>query len=314
MKVSIIIPLHNSKAFIQETLESCINQTYKNIEIIVVENGSTDQSWEFVNTIIDSRLQCYTIETANAAAARNYGYRKSTGNYIMFLDADDLLYPDKIALQMMALETKPEGWLASCAWAKFTHDIKEAKIELQSVWTEQDPLVWCIKSFMGHGMMIPSCWLIPKTVIEKAGLWDERLSLHDDGEFMCRVLLASKAQVFVEDTCVYYRQVEGSLSRNNQSLQAAKSALAVCQSYDKQLLQRQDNDQVRRALAYNYCRLLYEFYPKHKSVLKEARQHLKKLKVKSSPPIGGKLFKQLTSILGFYYALRLKSIFYNSSL
>ena len=307
-KVSIIIPLHNAVAFIEEAITSCLNQSFSNIEVIVVENGSKDDSWNMVKRIQDLRLKCFQISNANAAAARNFGFKEADGDYIMFLDADDVLAPNKIELQLASLAHKPKDWLASCAWAKFTHDIKEAKIEPQAVWTEEDSLVWCIKSFMGHGMMIPGCWLIPKTVIEKAGLWDERLSLHDDGEFMCRALLASKAQVFVEDTCVYYRQVEGSLSRNNQSLQAVKSALAVCQSYDKQLLQRQDNDQVRRALAYNYCRLLYEFYPKHKSVLKEARQHLKKLKVKSSPPIGGKLFKQLTSILGFYNALKLRQL------
>jgi glycosyltransferase involved in cell wall biosynthesis len=308
LKVSIIIPLHNAEAFIEAAIASCLNQTYTTLEVIVVENSSKDDSWKLVRRIQDPRLKCFQISKANAAAARNYGFKQADGDFIMFLDADDVLAPNKIEIQLASLTHKPNDWLASCAWAKFTHDIKEAKIEPQSVWPEEDPLVWCIKSFIGHGMMIPGCWLIPKFLIEKAGLWDERLSLHDDGEFMCRVLLASKGQVFVEDTYVYYRQVEGSLSRNNQSLKAAKSALAVCQSYHKQLLQRQDNEQVRKALAYNYCRLLYEFYPKHKSVLKEASEQLKKLDVKPLPLVGSNQFKNLVKWVGFDNALRVTAL------
>ena len=218
---------------------------------------------------------------------------------------------NKIELQLKALSAKPEGWIASCAWAKFKTNTKEAIIKPQKVWTIQNPIDWCLQSWMGEGMMIPGCWLIPKPIIDKAGLWDERLSLHDDGEFMCRVLLASKGNVFLEHTVVYYRQVASSLSRQNQSYTAAKSALEVCESYKKQVLFVKDNPRVRQALAYNYKRFIYEFHPKHKDLLQQAKQSIQTLDVKNLPLVGGKNFKKLTKIIGFYNALSLRESFNN---
>ena len=307
-KVSIIIPLHNSETYIKQTIKSCLAQTHDNIEIIVVENGSTDKSYQVVKSIDDKRLSVFQILKSNAAAARNYGYHKATGTYIIFLDADDVMASNKIELQLKALSKKPEGWVACCAWAKFKTNTKEAIIKPQKVWAIQNPIDWCLQSWMGGGMMIPGCWLIARSIIEKAGLWDERLSLHDDGEFMCRVLLASKGNVFVENTVVYYRQVASSLSRQNQSYRAAKSALEVCESYNKQVLFVKDSPRVRQALAYNYRRFIYEFHPKHKDLLQQARQSIQTLDVKNLPLIGGENFKKLTKIAGFYNTLILKQI------
>ena len=308
-KVSIIIPLYNSEAYIAQTIDSCLAQTHDNIEIIVVENGSTDQGYQVVKSIDDKRLSVFQIPTPNAAAARNYGYHKAKGAYIVFLDADDVMASNKIELQLKALSKKPEGWVASCAWAKFKTNTKEAVISPQKVWAIQNPIDWCLQSWMGGGMMIPGCWLLPKVVVEKAGLWDERLSLHDDGEFMCRVLLASKGNVFVENTVVYYRQLASSLSRQNQSYRAAKSALEVCESYRKQVLFVKDSPRVRQALAYNYRRFIYEFHPKHKDLLQQAKQSIQTLDVKNLPLIGGENFKKLTKIVGFYNALSLRESF-----
>ena len=232
-KVSIIIPLYNNEAYIAQTIDSCLGQTHDNIEIIVVENGSTDKSYQVVKSIDDKRLSVFQIPTPNAAAARNYGYHKAKGAYIVFLDADDVMAPNKIELQLKALSKKPEGWVASCAWAKFKTNTKDAVITPQKVWAIQNPIDWCLQSWTGGGMMTLSGWLIPKPIIDKAGLWDEQLSLHDDGEFMCRVLLASKGNVFVENTVVYYRQQDNSLSRDHTSKKAAESALLVYKSYQK---------------------------------------------------------------------------------
>jgi glycosyltransferase involved in cell wall biosynthesis len=306
-KVSVIIPLHNSKAYIKQTIKSCLAQTHDNIEIIVVENGSTDQGYQIVKSIDDKRLSVFQILKPNAAAARNYGYHKATGAYIVFLDADDVMASNKIELQLKALSAKPEGWVASCAWAKFKTNTKEAIIKPQKVWAIQNPVDWCLQSWMGEGMMIPGCWLIPKPIIDKAGLWDERLSLHDDGEFMCRVLLASKGNVFVENTVVYYRQQDNSLSRQHKSKMAAESALLVYKSYQQQILKFQDSKLTRRALARNFSRFVYEYYPAHAQLIKEAYHEINELGVKP-PLVGSPSFKLIQRIVGFKLAMRLTSI------
>lgn len=307
IKVSIIIPLYNSEAYITQTIDSCLSQTHRDIEIIVVENGSTDKSYQVVKSIDDKRLSVFQITTPNAAAARNYGYHKATGAYIVFLDADDVMAPNKIELQLKALSLKPQGWIACCALAKFKTNTKEAIISPQKVWAIQNPVTWLITSWMGGGMMIPSCWLIPKPIIDKAGLWDERLSLHDDGEFMCRVLLASKGNVFVENTVVYYRQQGNSLSRQYKSKKAAESALLVYKSYQKEILKFQDSKLTRRALARNFSRFIYEYYPAHAQLIKEAYREINELGVKP-PLVGSPSFKLIQRIVGFKLAIGLTSI------
>ena len=307
IKVSIITPLYNSEAYIAETIDSCLGQTHRDIEIIVVENGSTDQSFSIVNAIDDSRLSVYQIPKPNAAAARNYGYQKAKGTYIVFLDADDVMASNKIELQLKALSKKPKGWIACCAWAKFKTKTKEAIITPQEVWGIQNSVTWLVNSWNGGGMMIPGCWLIPKSIIDKAGLWDERLSLHDDGEFMCRVLLASKGNVFVENTVVYYRQQSSSLSRDYTSKKAAGSALLVYKSYKQQILKFQDSKLTRRALVRNFSRFIYEYYPAHAQLIKEAYYEINELGVKS-PLVGSTSFRLIQRILGFKLAIGLTSI------
>ena len=306
-KVSIIIPLYNSEAYIAQTIDSCLAQTHRDIEIIVVENGSKDQGYQIVKSIDDKRLSVFQISTPNAAAARNYGYQKATGTCIIFLDADDVMASNKIELQLKALSTKPEGWIASCAWAKFKTNTKEAVISPQKVWAIQNPIDWCLQSWMGEGMMIPGCWLIPKPIIDKAGLWNEKLSLHDDGEFMCRVLLASKGNVFVENTAVYYRQQDNSLSRQHKSKMAAESAILVYKSYHQQILKFQDSKLARRALARNFSRFVYEYYPAHAQLIKEAYREINELGVKA-PLVGSPSFKLIQRIVGFKLAIGLTSI------
>ena len=306
-KVSIILPLYNNEAYIKQTIDSCLAQTHDNIEIIVIENGSTDKSYQVVKSIDDKRLSVFQIPTPNAAAARNYGYHKATGTYIIFLDADDVMASNKIELQLKALSSKPQGWIACCAWAKFKTNTKEAVISPQKVWNIQNPIDWCLQSWMGEGMMIPGCWLIPKPIIDKAGLWNEKLSLHDDGEFMCRVLLASQGNVFVENTAVYYRQQGNSLSRQHKSKKAAESALLVYKSYQQQILKFQDSKLTRRALARNFSRFVYEYYPAHAQLIKEAYREINELGVKP-PLVGSPSFKLIQRIVGFKLAIGLTSI------
>jgi GT2 family glycosyltransferase len=218
-----------------------------------------------------------------------------------------VLVPNKIELQIAALSAKPEGWIASCAWAKFKTNTKEAIIKPQKVWNIQNPIDWCLQSWMGGGMMIPGCWLIPKPIIDKVGLWDERLSLHDDGEFMCRVLLASKGNVFVENTVVYYRQQSRSLSKEHKSKKAAESALLVYKSYQKEILKFQDSILTRRALARNFSRFIYEYFPAHAQLIKEAYREINELGVKP-PLVGSTFFKLIQYLVGFKLAIGLTSI------
>lgn len=104
--VSIITPSYNSKKFITHTIESVLNQSYSNFELIIVDDCSTDGSFEFLeNYLIDSRISIYKMEkNSGAALARNFGIQKAKGKYLAFLDSDDLWHPLKLEKQIEFME------------------------------------------------------------------------------------------------------------------------------------------------------------------------------------------------------------------
>lgn len=308
MKVSIIIPLHNCGNFIEETIYSCLDQTYRNIEIIVVENGSTDNSLEKAKQFESDKLRVITIPEGNASRARNAGLDLATGDLIQFLDADDILSPGKIEHQVILLQKHPEGFVSSCGWGKFRDDIREAKFVEQPVWRIREPIDWLVRSWNGEGMMVDSGWLVPRSIIEKSGYWNESLTLHDDGEFFCRVLLASHGNIFCDEAKVYYRQTETSLSRKNRSREAAESAFKVYSSYHENSLKFENSVKVRSALAMNYARFLYEYHPEFPDLLDQARAGIKKLGFREIPLLGGKFFQKLAGMTGFENALKFRSL------
>jgi len=242
-KVSIIIPLHNAVAFVNEAIDSCLNQTYANIEVIVVENGSKDGSWDCLQGYKDSRLIVHQIEAASATIARNYGYKKSTGNYIMFLDADDVLSLDKVENQMALFKVFGNDVLISCAWGKFTKTITEALFTPQNVWNDFTPVDWLVTSWSGGGMMQTGCWLASRKLIERAGLWNESLlqNPNDDGEFFCRMILNSKSVKFDKKSLLYYRIPQADNVSQNRSRTAISSLLKSYLSYQTEILKTENS-------------------------------------------------------------------------
>lgn len=96
--ISIIIPVYNKALSIKSTIDSVLSQSYNNLEIIVIDDGSTDDSWKVIMEIHDRRLYCYKKLNGGVASARNLGVRKSNGGLIMYLDADDILLPNAVEL------------------------------------------------------------------------------------------------------------------------------------------------------------------------------------------------------------------------
>ena len=94
IRFSVIIPLYNKANFVRKTIESILNQTFTGFEIVVVNDGSTDNSLDVVNEISDPRIRIFTKENGGVSVARNFGIEKSQNEYIAFLDADDLWLPD----------------------------------------------------------------------------------------------------------------------------------------------------------------------------------------------------------------------------
>ncbi|MCF3623160.1 glycosyltransferase family 2 protein, partial [Planktothrix agardhii] len=111
-KISVIIPVYNGEKTIQKTIESVLQQTWQDFELIVINDGSQDATLEILSSIQDPRLRILSYSNAGLASSRNRGITEATGEYISFLDADDLWTPDKLEAQFQALEEHPEAAVA----------------------------------------------------------------------------------------------------------------------------------------------------------------------------------------------------------
>ena len=305
--VSVIIPAFNAAPWIAGAVCSVREQTWRELEIIVVDDGSQDDTVSVVKGITDPRVRLICQDNHGAAAARNRGLAEARGTFIQFLDADDLMGAEKIGRQIEALGRAPTGSVASCAWAHFAGDLRDAVVWPEPVWRVSGPIQWLITSLSGGGMMQPAAWLTPRAVIEAAGPWNESLTLHDDGEFFTRVLLKASCNVFVTGPMVYYREVAGSLSRRR-GRRAMESALEVCRFRQLHMLAAVDTPAVRRALATQYAQFAYEFGALAPDLGAEALRKMRALGAAPAPDIGGRAFGWLTDALGFPFVWQIRRL------
>jgi glycosyltransferase involved in cell wall biosynthesis len=208
--VSILIPVFNAEEWIADTVRSALAQTWPHKEVIVVDDGSTDCTLSVLQRFKLDHVRVVTQQKGGAAAARNTAFSLSRGEYIQWLDADDLLAPDKIALQLGALERcGGPRTLVSSAWAQFSYRWYRARFRPTALWCDMSPVQW-LSIKMGMNLYMPNhSWLVSRELSEGAGSWDTTLSVDDDGEYFCRVLLHADHIRFVPEARVYYR-VSGS--------------------------------------------------------------------------------------------------------
>src|SRR4051794_36165281 len=141
--VSILIPAYNAEKWIGETVRSAILQTWARKEIIIVDDGSTDRTLQVARQFASDEVLVFTQANQGAAAARNTAFALSKGDYIQWLDADDLLSPDKIARQMALVEQLGSKWtLISCGWGRFLYRYHRAKFVRTSLWCDLPITEW----------------------------------------------------------------------------------------------------------------------------------------------------------------------------
>jgi glycosyltransferase involved in cell wall biosynthesis len=308
--VSILIPCYNAGRWLAATLESALAQTWPHLEIIVVDDGSRDDSPAIARSFEERGVRLILQPNAGASAARNRALRESHGEFLQFLDADDLLSPGKIAAQIALLRLRPADAVASCAWGRFTADPVAAHFVDTPVFRDLTPVAFLILAGDTGAMMHPSAWLVPRSVAEKAGPWNETLSLNDDGEYFARVLLASTGVFFCSDSLAqsYYRSgLPGSLSQQRGD-RARKSQFTALILIGAHLLRAEDSPPTRRAAANFLQRFIYEFYPEPANLMRAAAERVAELGGASltQPEMGAKTAR-LSRLIGWKFTARLKA-------
>jgi glycosyltransferase involved in cell wall biosynthesis len=302
--VSVLIPCYNAEKFIGETLESIQRQTWHRLELIVVDDGSQDDSTLVIEKFSKVRL----IRQANfgAGAARNRAYKAATGEFIQFIDADDLIDCNKIERQMTRLADNPMC-VASSAWGRFYNSSRETRFDPEPVWCDLRPLDWLALSRAdGLGMLLPALWLIPRSIVDAAGPWDESLTLGDDGEYFTRIILASEQVLFCPGARAYYRSgVAGSLG-GCKSRTAWASQFKVIEMCEGRVLARESSERMRRAFALSWQHLAHGAYPYDPELAERAFAHARALHPISIMPGGGLRFRWLSRVIGWRAARRLQ--------
>lgn len=270
--VSILIPAYNAENLIAYTLQSAIAQTWQPKEIIVVDDGSRDRTAEVARRYAGKGVKVVTVENCGAAAARNHALQLSQGDYIQWLDADDLLSPDKIERQLAALEgVESKRILLSSPWAHFYYRTRSVHFIRTSLWQDLSPAEWLLRKMGENLHMQTATWLTSRELAEAAGPWDTRLISDDDGEYFCRVLLACEGTRFVPAAKVFYRLTSSNRwSYIGRSDNRKREALLLSMKLHIQYLRSlEDSERVRKAcLAYLQTKCT-DFHPERPDLVAE---------------------------------------------
>lgn len=269
MKVSILVPAFNAAKWIGDTISSALGQTWPDKEVIVVDDGSTDRTLEIARAFEGKALRVVSGEHRGAAAARNRALSLAGGDYIQWLDADDLLAPDKIALQMKAAgEERSDLVLLSSSFGTFYRRSRKARFARNALWQDLSPADWLVASLSGTLWMNPAVWLVSRRLAEKAGPWDERLSADDDGEYVARMVAASERVRFVGGSKSYYRQSSFRQLSRVRSEEAARSQALSAELKIGTLLKIEDSERARSAALAALQALSAGLYPERPDLMK----------------------------------------------
>ncbi len=208
--VSVVIPLYNSEKTIQSSIDSVLNQTFSDFELIIINDGSTDQSLDIVKAFQDKRLHILSFQNSGAAAARNRGIANAKGHYIAFLDADDLWTPDKLIDQVSAFKKNPDTGLVY-SWSDYIdkngNSICPGKRVITSDDIEETYGKLLISNFLENG----STPLIPKSILDDVGYFNEALNSSQDLDLYLRIA-AKYNFIAVPKVQVYYRITPNSIT------------------------------------------------------------------------------------------------------
>jgi cellulose synthase/poly-beta-1,6-N-acetylglucosamine synthase-like glycosyltransferase len=269
--VSILIPAYNAEPWIADTIRSAMGQVWPRKEIIVVDDGSTDQTFAVARQFASKDVVVVTHKNQGAASTRNHALSLSQGDYIQWLDADDLLSPDKIAKQMEAAEEcRNPRLLLSSGWGSFAYRTNLATFSPTALWCDLSPIEWLIRKMAKNLHMQTATWLTSRELTNAAGPWDARLFVDDDGEYFCRVLLASEGVRFVTGARVFYRASPSTrVSFIGGSNKKKDAQLLSMQLHVKYIRSLEDSDRVCAACITYLQNWLIYFYPERPDIVRE---------------------------------------------
>lgn len=214
--ISVIIPVHNGEKTIRETIESVLKQTFSDFELIVINDGSQDSTLEIVQSISDPRLKVFSYNVGSAAKSRNLGFSHSCGEFIAFIDADDLWTPDKLESQLAALQEGPQAAVAY-SWTDYIDECGQFLYPGKHTTASGDIYATLL---VYNPLENGSNFLIRRQAFIEVGGFDESLRHSEDRDLSLR-LSARYHFIAVPSAQVLYRQFPNSKSSRLSGMEAA---------------------------------------------------------------------------------------------
>ncbi len=209
-KVSVVIPAYNAIAYLPKTIASALQQSFQDFEIVVVDDGSTDGTCEWVASLADSRIRSAIVQSnGGCASARNRGIRETKGDYIAFLDADDFWEPEKLEKQVRILDSHPSVGLVN-TWISNIDDQGKPIEKLGKPTAEGQ--VWA-SVIEENPVMCGSAPMVRRQCFEAVGEFDQALLSAEDWDMWIRIAKRYEFAV-VKEPLVRYRIHAGSKSHN----------------------------------------------------------------------------------------------------
>jgi glycosyltransferase involved in cell wall biosynthesis len=315
--VSILIPACNAERWIGSAIQSGLDQSWPKIEVIVVEDGSTDQTLAVAKRYESARVKVMRQDHRGAAAARNTALREAQGDFLQYLDADDFLSADKIQEQVTLLRENPDHLSVSSSVYFFDGKDPDSGLEERSGAVDtDDPVKWLIE-FLGpdgpFGTVPCGAWLTPRSVAERAGPWDVSVrSPDDDGEYFARVVLASHGIRASNAGRYYYRKfVQGGSYSSTYSEVLLQGRLHSLNCKADHLLARTTDPRAYRALANRYLDLAFGAYPSFPKLTDQALRKAHEMgDTDYRPRFGTWKGELLRHLVGWKAAKRLNAAFH----
>jgi glycosyltransferase involved in cell wall biosynthesis len=218
-KVSVIIPAYNQCKFLGYAIQSVLDQTYQDFEVLVIDDGSTDDTGEVAKKFRDPRIKYIYQDNQGLSAARNMGIRHAEGEYLTYLDSDDLFLPDKLKLLVSALDSQPEvGFVAGQAIP-----IDESGNRIGKIFNTPIPADVC-QLLIGNPLHVGSV-MLRHSWQTRVGFFDETLRSYEDWDMWLRLSVAGCKMSWVAQPVSFYRFHKSQMVRNPNQMTTATFAV-----------------------------------------------------------------------------------------
>ncbi|MDY6897733.1 MAG: glycosyltransferase [Cyanobacteriota bacterium] len=297
--VSVIIPCFNAERWIGEAIDSCLRQTYPHIEIIVIDDFSTDNSVEIIKSYGDKITWERLSENKGGCYARNRGFALSKGEYIQFLDADDFILPEKIERQINFLEET--GADAVYGDWRFQGHQSDGVIFLEQI-EKPGEQADILESLIINWWTAVASLFYRRTAVEKSGEWDEDFLAAQDRDFLISVVMSGAKVVYQPGCYSIYRRYGNVTVSTRSKRRWVDYHCKVLQKVETKLLEQYQQKipvNYRRALAHGYFELardyMYLDYPEYLRLSKKSLTLCPDFKRKTKMP----MYKLVQDICGF---------------